>query len=255
MNFISTMQPLEFWARVQQRVVDAFQAGLAQLRQVSGLEYESRMDNVDMILSRVAQARSDALMLISRLENYQSLNFLLATQLDYARQASGLSELQVRIACCKAEADMQLALANQPSRFIVEEDMRAARARLQQLQQSGRGESIAAEKLRLTDFTVRVPVLGREDVQGTVESGKALLNSLSMMEAEAQALRSTYPMAIRIAGVGLAQALAEFGVTMSIEQDTSEAVQVDAPVEPATPQPASGNAAPLGDTLQEDVPQ
>lgn len=237
MNYITQPLSLAFWLRLQLRLEQDFAAGLDKLAALRSRVVQADVDTADMARARAESERNEALQFIAYMEELQSLLLAIGGQTRIASFDSGLSQLEHRIRCFRAVSDLFNSLGNQPRRAPIADDLRSAETRYSNLRMSGQGESINADRARLRDYQVSLPVLGDEDVQSFLVDGRNLVTQLDNLESRAQAMRTTLMMAVRVPEE-LISILTSFGV--EVYEEAPQSLEEPAAIEQA---PAEGEGA------------
>lgn len=226
MNYITQSLSLAFWLRLQFRLEQTFAEGLDKLAAIRRRTVQADIDTSEMARSRAESERNEALQFLAQMEDIQSLLMAIGGQTRFASFESGLMQLEQRIRGFKAVSDMFNSLGNQPRRSPIEEDLASAEKRYASLRMAGQGENINADRARLRDYQVALPVLGDEDVQPHLSAARNLVTQLDNLEARAQAMRTTLMMALRVPEE-LTGVLQSFGVEVYL--DAQPAIDGEAP--------------------------
>lgn len=237
MPYISAPHSLEFWSRAQERLDAAYRAQRQQLAELVH-PIQATVDTGDLVLTRAAETRAEALAVYYELEALLALGLTLDSQRRHAEFLAGLPQLTAKLAYRRNIVELQQeALCGLPRRLPIEQELQAAITEYSGLRNAGNGELALNDRQRLRALRLNLPVLGAED---TVEFSSELRKGnaeVDQLATELQTKRVQTTMAFKVPDQ-LAALASTFGIAL-VEVQRAETSQGELPAQ----QPAEAGGA------------
>ena len=179
--------PLSFsvWHRLLESIDAQFDKESKELTQ-SLAPVRANLDTAQVLLDRAQKAREAIPDKVMRLEQLLTLSMQIENQLREDEQKTALQSHAVQLQKLEALINNVLApLCQQPERLEDEEDLHYAIKQMVAMNNSGNGERISEEKIRLRAIERFVRPFGKEDSHSYVRQHKSLSAVVYGLQAEA----------------------------------------------------------------------
>lgn len=236
--YISEARSLTFWERFAARVQGEIARGEALLCEKAA-PIEASVDSAQKSLQRAAQSRAEVFQLLRRIEQLHLLLLGLRAQREMAIHAQGIPNLEYRIHSLRElvrvfEGYTLISV----SRSRVEEDLKEAFTRNEELKLLGTGEQVSIERQALRTLRIMLPVIGQEDIREYETAVRQLHVAIDQHEADLNARKADtiYELNVLEECVGL---MIELGVPV---RENTQVPQQTEQVAPAAAEPAATEA-------------